>query len=331
MKKDEIVKYNNIKYKVIKFLGKGSYKSAYLCERIDNKELFVVFEQISESERDTEAFNYEIDKLNKIMKKFKKKCVKNIICPIFLRKKTRNKKGVIITNYFKGRDLFQFLYEDDTKYSLVDVITIMKNIIDTLSKLHNLNIVHMDLKPENIMINPETFEIYIIDLGLSCETDDKSCDLLGTPIYTPPEIYSFQKRNRIPNSEILFKFDIWALGCIFFEILVKKQLIPYILHKSDPTFNDIYNLMFSIDSPKINFVDKIKNSINIIHYNKNYTNKESDVNNIIVNQLISIVLGCLQTRNYYQRYSINELMDKIDKLELLIQQTPKNKLLNEKF
>jgi len=330
MKVNDIVKFNNIKYQVLKFLERGTYKSAFLCENIKNKQQVVIFNQISNDTEHIELFKSEIDKLNKIIKKFKGKCLKNIICPIFIRKPSEKKKGVIITNYFKGRDLYQFLYEDKIDYSLIDSLFIMKNLADAILQLHDIGIVHMDIKPENIMIDPESLEVYIIDLGISCEIHDLSCELSGTIMYLPPEYYKLQKRNRIPVPESLFKFDTWAIGCVFFELLVKRALIPTLLRNQKYSTNDVYNLMIYIESSDFKFYDTIKYIIGSIHYQTSVYTQEAKINNEIVNKLITLVSRCLKIQ-HKDRYTISQIQEILNDIFNTIENNPYNNFLNDIF
>ena len=54
--------------------------------------------------------------------------------------------------------------------------------------MHSRNISHRDMKPENVIYNPQTGEVKIIDFGFACISKDKLRVFCGTPSYMSPEI-----------------------------------------------------------------------------------------------------------------------------------------------
>jgi tousled-like kinase len=103
---------------------------------------------------------------------------------------------------------------------------IIKQIISALYYLSMLpaQVIHYDLKPQNIMINEG--HIKIIDFGLCKlnDTNESKIELTsqgtGTYWYLPPETFDFEHPAKISN-----KVDIWSTGVIFYELLYGKR--PY--------------------------------------------------------------------------------------------------------
>jgi MAP/microtubule affinity-regulating kinase len=86
--------------------------------------------------------------------------------------------------------------------------------------MHAQNVVHRDLKLDNILFDPKTGQIKIIDFGFSLKTKpgtwlDSWC---GTPHYMCPEIVK-----KVPYQG--FAADIWAAGVILYIMLCGK--LPY--------------------------------------------------------------------------------------------------------
>ena len=93
-----------------------------------------------------------------------------------------------------------------------------KNIILQLAKgisfLHSKNILHGDIKPENILKFKNIYKIS--DFGYSKILNHNYTDiLLYSKRYRPPEIYFYK---------CFLKSDMWALGCTFYEIITENNL-----------------------------------------------------------------------------------------------------------
>jgi tRNA A-37 threonylcarbamoyl transferase component Bud32 len=112
---------------------------------------------------------------------------------------------------------------------------------------HTRGVVHRDLKPANIMLG-DFGETYVLDWGLARITDDQfaqatgmSIDatagqtiagaLLGTPGYMAPE--------QVRGEDVDARADVFALGCILFEILTGVPALPRGLPALDATINTL--------------------------------------------------------------------------------------------
>lgn len=96
-------------------------------------------------------------------------------------------------------------------------------IISALHYCHQRKIIHRDLKPANIFIDESWSNIKIGDFGLSRELGEHSIYAethVGTPLFMSPEIMLNQKYND--------RIDIWALGCILYELAALKH--PFKAH-----------------------------------------------------------------------------------------------------
>ena len=112
-------------------------------------------------------------------------------------------------------DLFEIINKFKLKHE--DIIFYMSEVICAIEYLHNLDIIYMDLKPENIMIQNDG-HIKLIDFGLSI-FKDKILDIGGTTIYMSPEVLKFliYDTDKYLINEIS---DLWCIGILLFEFVI---------------------------------------------------------------------------------------------------------------
>ncbi len=96
-------------------------------------------------------------------------------------------------------------------------------IAEALLFAHEHGVVHRDLKPENVLLipdvaDPRTFSLKILDFGIAKLLREEPLTrtrvgcVVGTPTYMAPEQWQ-------PGSRIDQRTDVYALGCLFFEML----------------------------------------------------------------------------------------------------------------
>jgi serine/threonine-protein kinase len=96
-------------------------------------------------------------------------------------------------------------------------LRIAKHMCQGLEAAHAQGVVHRDIKPQNMLILPETGELKIMDFGIArvSEVEGELSGLtgdgtvLGTPDYMPPE--------QATGGQADFRSDIYSLGVVFFE------------------------------------------------------------------------------------------------------------------
>ena len=93
-------------------------------------------------------------------------------------------------------------------------VAIFSQIFKCASKLHDGGIVHRDFKDENILINPQTLEIKVIDFGCAEKIQENEAlkTASGTLEYFPPEWFKYCEMD-------VEKSTIWSLGAIFYILL----------------------------------------------------------------------------------------------------------------
>ena len=105
-----------------------------------------------------------------------------------------------------------------------ETFRIIGELCDALAYIHNKQIVHRDIKPNNILITRDGHHVKLIDFGLADKDDfDILKEPAGTTAFASPEQ---QKRNKIDN-----RSDIYALGKIIQDVSYQSLKIRKIIKK----------------------------------------------------------------------------------------------------
>lgn len=102
------------------------------------------------------------------------------------------------------------------------VTELFLQITQGLAAAHSKGIIHRDLKPSNILLD-EDGHVYLTDFGLAKLVDSegyqtKTGQIVGTPVYMSPE--------QLRGEPLDFRSDVYALGCILYEMLTGTPPFP---------------------------------------------------------------------------------------------------------
>jgi len=101
----------------------------------------------------------------------------------------------------------------------------VKEMLEVLQLFSELNIVHSDLKPDNILVNEEYYDgVKLIDLGSAFSCIGNGTINTATPEYMPPEALELAHSPGDHIAELAeisnpWSFDMWSLGMILLEIV----------------------------------------------------------------------------------------------------------------
>ncbi len=128
----------------------------------------------------------------------------------------------VVTNFIEGQTLAQWI-KDNPSPTLQEVRDIVDQIANGLQSFHTYEMVHQDLRPENILIDKNN-HVTIIDFGatkvegiLEIDSFTKQFHIQGTALYSAPEYFLGDTGS--------VKSDIFSLGVIIYYMLSGK--FPY--------------------------------------------------------------------------------------------------------
>lgn len=160
---------------------------------------------------------------------------------------TSDKKNYIKEEYIKGKTIEHIINFE--KISLKEFLNIGISLCNALRYLNEHNMIHMDIKPSNIMYNVESSETHLIDIdSIYCKKIPYNTKFFGTIEYSSPE--------QILYSEYNIQGSVYSLGLTFYKILTKT--LPFNVSKKGMQKKIRGELDFNVN----NFCDfKYKNVI----------------------------------------------------------------------
>jgi serine/threonine protein kinase len=136
------------------------------------------------------------------------------------------KSNILVTEYDpKMTSLFDDIHERIELKTVTEHYRkrIMFQLLDTLRYIHSKGIAHLDVKPENVLVNPDTLDLKLIDFGFATEFDAEKRlrKINGSLFYMAPEIFSKTGYDE--------KVDVFSAGVILFTMIVGH--LPF--HEND--------------------------------------------------------------------------------------------------
>lgn len=133
-----------------------------------------------------------------------------------------NDIAYIVMEYVQGVELSNLA---DSEFSAQFIVHVAHQVLNALSEAHAMNVIHRDLKPDNIMVTSEDGDnhfVKVLDFGLASLSDGSRITVagqaLGTPWYMSPE--------QATASPVTEASDIYSLGCVLYEMAVSKPPFP---------------------------------------------------------------------------------------------------------
>ncbi len=202
-------------YRFIEKLGATTHSAIYLAERESTgvKLVLKVLQQLPDDADSIGAFDRFLQEYELIAETDHPNIVKIYDLGV------SDDHAHIAMEYISAGDLRRRITAGVTE---LDAVSYLRQIASALAKIHEVGILHRDLKPGNIMLRSDD-SIALIDFGLAkrlrlrMELTDEG-EIFGTPYYMSPE--------QGHGNGVDHRSDIYSLGVIFYEMLTGEK--PYI-------------------------------------------------------------------------------------------------------
>ena len=265
---------------LLTIIGKGAYGDVYMGKNLKTKEIYAI-KKITKKQLESETiyqyFNNEIFIL------------KHLNHPNIVKFKSLidyKNDFYLSTEYCNGGNLEQAMkYHLETyKKPISEKIAryFIYNILLGIIYLNKNNLIHRDIKSDNILLHYENEEdlithnflktkIKIIDFGFAryLEQNELAGSLVGTPMYMEPSILKtfMTSKSRVVDGFYDKKVDVWSLGVLTYELLI--GIVPFIARNIKGLFQSVEQRDFCIPKEEkrnlelsiaaINFIDRTLN------------------------------------------------------------------------
>lgn len=229
---------NNLKgkvignYRILEFIAEGGFGETYKAKHILADEL-VCFKHCSNISPEDEAILLAEAKAIWDLRHYALPVMRDFV-------RMDDGSFSLVMSYIPGPTLAQVV-EKAGRLDAEDVAWIAERILNSLKYLHYHGVVHGDVKPQNIIIQPESHLVVLVDFGLSMvKPSSKDVSKGYTLLFAPPEEID-------GGSPLIPESDFYSLGMTMIYALggnaecVKKKMIPDTV--PDPLANFIKRLI----------------------------------------------------------------------------------------
>uniref|UniRef100_A0A3P8VNH4 Protein kinase domain-containing protein n=1 Tax=Cynoglossus semilaevis TaxID=244447 RepID=A0A3P8VNH4_CYNSE len=206
-------------YKVKKLLGRGAFGYVYLCTRSDTEEMVAVKTILEE---DTEFAEDEVRNLKKLQQ-----FDPDQNCLVRFNRYQEIQKNYLLEFEKLDMNVQDFLEQSSRPLHLSEIQVITQQMLVALKALKSIQMVHGDIKLDNIMWRNQQLEprnIKLIDFGVAQDVCELRCgDILQLLPQRAPEVLL-----GLPLSEAV---DMWALGSVIASLYINNEFGKSSLHQ----------------------------------------------------------------------------------------------------
>jgi serine/threonine-protein kinase PRP4 len=156
-----------------------------------------------------------------------------------------------------------------------------QQLLLTLKLMKRCNILHADIKPDNILVNETKLVLKLCDFGsASYSQDNDITPYLVSRFYRAPEI--------IMGAKYDFAQDMWAVGCTLYELYTGKILFP------GKTNNDMLKLMMQLTGKMSNKLIR-KGMFRETHFDSNFAFLYHEIDRVTEKEKVTVMPSILVT------------------------------------
>lgn len=124
-------------------------------------------------------------------------------------------KPILVMEFVRGTNLERTL--EAAHLTMPRALAIIDGLLAGLEAMHAVGIAHLDVKPPNVVLRDGSGDAVLVDFGLAGRHIRAGC---GSPFYGAAEVWTED-----PSAFEPFPADVYAAGCVAFEVLTKAVLM----------------------------------------------------------------------------------------------------------
>ena len=201
------------KYEVLEVVGEGAYGIVYKCRNKESGK-FVAIKKFKEVEDELvkKTMKRELRMLQRMHHE-------NIVDFV---EAFKRKGNLFLVFEYVEKNLLEILQDSPRGLEPKLIRHFMYQLCKAIKYLHDQNVIHRDVKPENLLVN-ENMDLKLCDFGfarlISGSSKERLTDYVATRWYRAPELL-------LTQGEYGPEVDYWAVGCIMGELVDGNPLFP---------------------------------------------------------------------------------------------------------
>lgn len=200
-------------YNALEVLGSGSFGVVYKVECVDTKEIVAIKKVL----QDKRFKNRELQ----ILKELEHPNIIKIKQSFYTPSETDDLYLNVVMEYIKETlsKVIRMGYKSQKAFPIYLVKSYAYQMLKAINYIHTLGICHRDIKPQNILLDPDKQEIKLCDFGSAKKliSGEVNVAYICSRYYRAPELI-------FGAAEYSFSIDVWSVGCVIAELVLLEPL-----------------------------------------------------------------------------------------------------------
>jgi renal tumor antigen len=202
-------------FRILRKLGEGAYADVYMVKSVKDQMVY--------AEKRLKKRYRSFDEVNQLIEVISLRSLSKHPNIIHLHSVMYDSQSGHVALIFEVAEmnLLEFISQQTTPLDEQTALLLTYQLLRGIAYVHSHGLFHRDIKPENCLINTDSIELKLADFGSagSVANRTKFTEYVATRWYRAPECI-------LTSGSYGPSVDIWAIGCVLFEMLTSRPLFP---------------------------------------------------------------------------------------------------------